>query len=172
MVVIWVAVHFCGLKQPILCFPVQHEHYFLWVVSPNFECLHTTNASVLAMKDNVVEVNIVSPTIADHIECSYMTIKQSYICTCVCTGDCAHESSCPWGCRRECQTCEAFYMGVRMELVSSAIAVYPLNHETISPDLVFIFHFILGHYFLCSVLGIESRELHMLGKHSTSEPPP
>lgn len=68
-----------------------------------------------------------------------MTIKQSYICTCVCTGDCALESSCPWGCRRECQTCEAFYMGARMELVSSAIAVYPLNHETISPDLVLFF---------------------------------
>lgn len=137
-------------------------------MSPNFECLHTTSASVLVIKDNVVEVNIVSPTIADHIEYSYMTVKQSYICTCVCTGDCALESSC----RRECQTCEAFYMGARMELVSSATAVYPLNHETISPDLAFIFHFILGHYFLCSVLGIEPRELHMLGEHSTSEPPP
>lgn len=169
MAVIWVAVHFCGLLQPILCSHVQHEHYFLWVISPNFECLHTTSASVLDIKDNVFKVNIVSSTIADHIECSFMTIKQCYICTCVCTEDCAHESSCPWGCRRECQTCEAFYMGARMELVSSAIAVYPLNHKTISPDLVFIFHFILGHYVLYSVLGIESRELRMLGKSSNSE---
>lgn len=45
------------------------------------------------------------------------------------------------GVRRECQTREPFGMDAGMKLTSSAMAVNPLNHETISPDLAFIFSF-------------------------------
>lgn len=92
---------------------------------------------------------------------------------CVCIGVCTREyMQLPMAVRRQCQTHEIFYVGARMELASSAISVHPLNHETTSPDLAFIFHFILGHYFLYSVLGIEFRKSQMLDKYSTSELPP
>lgn len=46
-----------------------------------------------------------------------------------------------------CQTCEPFDVVHRAgtELGSSAGAARPFNHEAISPDLILIFHLILGN---------------------------